>query len=85
MAITPTIECRRCRSLMRFVQARGSSEGIWLCPVCAASRRISCGEQEDTHESVHSDSFSRKSVRSSESSRLAGGQNHERERKVIPW
>jgi hypothetical protein len=60
MARTPAVECRRCNSLMVFVQGRGSSEGLWICPVCEARRRIAGGEQEGTHEKVDSDCFSRR-------------------------
>ncbi len=34
-----TQACGSCGSIMTFTQRRGSSEGVWICPVCDVSKR----------------------------------------------
>jgi transposase-like protein len=34
-----TMKCATCSATMVLVQRRGSSEGRWICPVCASTRR----------------------------------------------
>jgi ribosomal protein L37AE/L43A len=33
------MRCRTCNSIMVYVQRRGASHGVWICPVCASARR----------------------------------------------
>jgi hypothetical protein len=46
MTFTPNVQCRVCSSFMVFVQRRGSSEGLWVCPVCTAKCRTVRVEQD---------------------------------------
>jgi hypothetical protein len=34
------MRCKRCNTVMVYVQRRGTSQGMWLCPVCASARRV---------------------------------------------
>jgi len=74
MSPTRRVRCKRCASLMVFVQRRGSSEGLWLCPVCAASRRIVLGEQGDFEERADPDRLLTRNVSSSGAKQPVGGQ-----------
>ena len=59
MPFTPKVQCKTCTSLMVFAQRRGSSEGLWVCPVCAARRRIIDVGRDEDEERNGSDRFSR--------------------------
>jgi len=77
MAFTPRVLCRVCTSAIVFIQRRGSSEGLWVCPVCAARRRMVHGEQDEADERVGSDHFSRESFPILETRYPYGGQNYD--------
>jgi hypothetical protein len=60
MTFTPNVQCRGCTSLMVFLQRRGSSEGLWVCPVCAAKcRTVSVEQDEDEDTGLRSNSEKR--------------------------
>lgn len=73
MAFTSRVQRRFCTALMVFVQRRGSSEGLWVCPVRAASRRIVRVEEEETEERGGSNHFSKASCSVSETTHPDGG------------
>jgi len=50
MIVTPNVQCRVCTSFMVFVQRRGSSEGLWVCPVCAAKCRTASVERDEDED-----------------------------------
>lgn len=42
--------CPRCGFTMMYVQRRGSSGGMWVCPVCGSVRHQRLGETGETIE-----------------------------------
>jgi ribosomal protein L37AE/L43A len=39
--------CPTCGSVMTFIQRRGSSSGVWLCPICSSSRKVNVPRPDD--------------------------------------
>jgi hypothetical protein len=60
MTVTPNVQCRGCSLFMVFVQRRGSSEALWVCPVYAAKvRTVPVEQDEDEDTIVRSNSIKR--------------------------
>ena len=66
MKFTHREHCRMCSSVMIYVQRRGSSEGLWVCPVCSTRRRIIRVEQDEDEERNHAERPVNKGIRISD-------------------
>lgn len=40
-------KCTVCNAEMMYVQRRGASEGMLVCPVCASKRQVPSAQQEE--------------------------------------